>query len=195
MKPTPRRSVPFTTGRRFHEISWKWVSTPAPHLSFSLPLRTLEMSNELVNSPESGRERERDMEKKRMCVCVFVCVCCGQTKCTTTTRSLLAPSAHAWNLKHLHVVCVSIYMCLYIQIAQLCEYSQKPVRCSISNVKSVSAPSGHAWYFKHLGTYLYICIYIWFMYIHMLHTTDRWILSKVCALFDCLYYFDCLYLF
>jgi len=33
MKPTPRRSVPFTTGRRFHGISWKWVSTPAPHLS------------------------------------------------------------------------------------------------------------------------------------------------------------------
>ena len=33
MKPTPRRQVPFTTGRKFHEISWKWVSTPAPHLS------------------------------------------------------------------------------------------------------------------------------------------------------------------
>ena len=33
MKPTPRRWVPFTTGRRFHEISWKWYSTPAPHLS------------------------------------------------------------------------------------------------------------------------------------------------------------------
>jgi len=33
MKPTPCREVPFTTGRRFHEISWKWVSTPAPHLS------------------------------------------------------------------------------------------------------------------------------------------------------------------
>ena len=34
MSPTPRRSVPFTTGRKTHEISWKWYSTPAPHLSF-----------------------------------------------------------------------------------------------------------------------------------------------------------------
>jgi len=33
MSPTPRRLVPFTTGRRAHWISWKWYSTPAPHLS------------------------------------------------------------------------------------------------------------------------------------------------------------------
>jgi len=37
MSPTPRRHVPFTTGRRAHEISWIWYSTPAPHLWIFIP--------------------------------------------------------------------------------------------------------------------------------------------------------------
>jgi len=56
MKPTPRRQVPFTTGPRFHEISWKWVSTPAPHLWWCE--ERIKSKNEKGNLEGENREIE-----------------------------------------------------------------------------------------------------------------------------------------
>jgi len=47
-------------GRSFHEISWKWVSTPAPHLSIS-PLKRRELHTHAPNG-------DRGTELRLFCV-------------------------------------------------------------------------------------------------------------------------------
>jgi len=90
MKTTPRRWVPFTTGRRFHEISWKWVSTPAPHLSCKAPsplctntcthVHICAESHIQRQTPEPDTLTTKDRHRKSppthtgVCVCMCVCV-------------------------------------------------------------------------------------------------------------------------
>jgi len=139
MKPTPRRLVPFTTGRRFHEISWKWVDPSPP------PLRVINSHMSCICLSHVDHMLITWVSHHMSFICLFIYVSHVSFICLSYVYHMSITSLvfhmsiyiHISHVFHMSIICVSHLSHMSITCHVRCNLAHSCTRAATRNLKSL----------------------------------------------------------